>query len=94
MDNYCHWFSIGSGQWYFILIVILNKLIIFREFLEEAEFAREFEFRVDTHNMESAEKEICRTLKLKVMYKNRFLRIPWKGFMILIFFTIKSSVLK
>jgi len=36
-----------------------------REFLEEAEFAREFEFRVDTHNMESAEKEICRTLKLK-----------------------------
>ena len=37
--------------------------------LEEAEFAREFEFRVDTHNMESAEKEICRTLKLK---ENKF----------------------
>eukprot|EP00088_Acartia_fossae_P059657 TRINITY_DN7102_c0_g1_i2.p1 TRINITY_DN7102_c0_g1~~TRINITY_DN7102_c0_g1_i2.p1 ORF type:complete len:813 (-),score=304.37 TRINITY_DN7102_c0_g1_i2:88-2526(-) len=36
-----------------------------RDVLEEADFAREFEFRVDTHNMESAEKEICRTLKLK-----------------------------
>jgi len=36
-----------------------------RDILEEAEFAREFEFRVDSHNMEAAEKEICRTLKLK-----------------------------
>jgi len=36
-----------------------------RESLEDAEFAREFEFRADTHSMETAEKEICRTLKLK-----------------------------
>jgi len=36
-----------------------------RENLEESEFAREFEFRADTYSMENAEKEICRTLKLK-----------------------------
>lgn len=33
--------------------------------LEDSEFAREFEFRADNHTMETAEKEICKTLKLK-----------------------------
>jgi len=36
-----------------------------RASLEEVPFAKEFEFRAENYSMELAEKEICRTLKLK-----------------------------
>jgi len=36
-----------------------------RDSLEEADFSREFQFRVDSYTMEAAEREICKTLKLK-----------------------------
>jgi len=36
-----------------------------RQSLEDAEIYREFQFRVDNCTMESAEREICKTLKLK-----------------------------
>ena len=41
----------------------LSRTVSHRQALEDAEFAREFEFRADTYTMETAEKEICRTLK-------------------------------
>jgi len=33
--------------------------------IEEVPFAKEFEFRAEAHSMETAEKEICKTLRLK-----------------------------
>merc|ERR1712126_379122 len=36
-----------------------------RSNIEEVPFAKEFEFRAEAHSMETAEKEICRTLRLK-----------------------------
>ena len=48
---------------YYFLIGVSQVPLLLRECLEESEFAREFEFRADNYTMESAEKEICRTLK-------------------------------
>merc|ERR1712142_955668 len=36
-----------------------------RSNIEEVPFAKEFEFRAEAHSMETAEKEICKTLRLK-----------------------------